>query len=181
MITPSLEQRIAELEIYERNVVTTTDNSLVDELTEVDPGSNGTAESTEVGGEETSNTRYLDLVKATWLLAYDLSSWGDQDLFCVDGTNEWLRAFGLPELVETDGNAEIAENYVTAWFNWQNWNVASELTEADDRAWYEALARRIRTKLLRDEPKPRDTMNGWLAQLGLETLDVRVSYVGRIA
>lgn len=117
---------------------------------------------------EVKNPTYLDLVKATWKLGYDLSGWGEQDIFCVDGVNGYLRNFGLPELKHVDGNFELADQYLEAWFNWTTWNTAGELTEADDRENRARLARSVRAYLRREEPKPIEVMNEWLVELGLE-------------
>lgn len=201
--------------------MTTTENE-INEINENQDSTieNGTTESTQEAAEPTEkNATYFDLVKATWLLARDLSSWGERDVFCVNGINEYLRAFDLPELIELNGNDEIVENYLRAWYNWKTWSVVGELSDQDDYVLRTALARRIRVKLQRDEPKSRETMNEWLAELGLdafappppprhtgrydvsytesnqvtsariqealrqtlENLDVRVTYVGRIA
>lgn len=197
--------------------MTTTENEVENQDSTTE---NGTTESTQEATTPTEqNPTYFDLVKATWFLALDLSSWGEQGVFCVNGVNEYLRAFGLPELIELDGNDETAENYLRAWYNWENWSVPGESSDSDDYVKRTTLARRIRTKLRRDEPKSRELMNEWLVKLGLdplappppprhtgrydvsyiesnqvtsariqealrqtlENLDVRVTYVGRIA
>lgn len=118
---------------------------------------------------EVKNPTYLDLVKATWKLGYDLSGWGDQDIFCVDGVNGYLRNFGLPTLVHVDGNMELADKYLEAWHAFETWNVTGELDEADDQENRARLSRSIRAYLRREEPKPIEMMNEWLTQLGLET------------
>lgn len=185
---------------------------------------NGTPEVAEASVPTVKYPTYLDLVKAVWKLGYDLSGWGDRDVFCVDGVNGYLRHFGLPNLVEVDGNMELADEYLEAWHKFTTWNTSGTFTEADDQEMRARLARSVRAYLRREEPKPRETLNEWLTELGLEAfappapprhigrydvsynasnnvtsariqealrlafgeradqdLDVRVSYVGRIA
>lgn len=120
---------------------------------------------------EVKNPTYLDLVKATWKLAYDLSAWGRRKIFCVDGVNEYLRHFSLPELKPLDGNMELADTYLEAWHAYQTWNATGEADPADDRDARERLGRRIRTHLRREQPKSIATMNEWLTELGLELLE----------
>lgn len=179
-------------------------------------------EATSVAGVEPTpapEPTYFDLVKSVWLLAWDLSPYGEQDTFCEDGVNQFLADLGLPKLIE---DADQAESYLRAWFGWQAWNhsAAGEISPEDNAGLRSDLAGRLRRKLEHDEPKSRETMNGWLTQLGLdgitppppvrhtgrydvsfnasnrvnsaliqeavraalgEDLDVRVTYVGRIA
>lgn len=120
---------------------------------------------------EVKNSTHLDLIKATWKLAYDLSGWGEQDIFCVDGVNGYLRNFGLPELVHVDGNMELADQYLEAWYKWETWNVAGVVNFDDDQENRARLARSIRAYLRREEPKPVNVMNNWLIELGLETFE----------
>lgn len=128
-----------------------------------------TTESAETPATE-KNPTYFDLARAVWLLAYDLSPFGERDVFCVDGVDTWLRALDLPELMDDD---ERADDYLRAWFNWKNWAIAAsgEISPEDDATLRANLARAVRTRLEREEPKPRATMNGWLQELGLEPLE----------
>lgn len=129
---------------------------------------NGTTEAAETPAPTVKHPTYLDLAKAVWKLGYRLSSWGSDDVFCVAGVNNYLRHFDLPELVEIEGNLELADNYLNAWYAFKTWNVAGELTEVDDQDMRASLARSVRAYLQRQEPKPRETMNEWLADLGLD-------------
>ncbi len=149
--------------IVEGKVVTATEETLEVQ----DSGENGTPETTEVSTPEVKNPTYLDLVKATWKLGYDLSSWGERDVFCVDGVNGYLRNFGLPDLREVDGNMEIADSYLEAWHRFQTWNPTG-FDPANDEVDRNRLARAIHTYLRREQPKPIEVMNEWLAELGLE-------------
>lgn len=126
------------------------------------------AESTEPVAE-VKNATYLELAKATWKLAYDLV-WGDRSIFCMEGTNDYLRAFGLPELKPLDGNMELADSYLDAWNAYTNWT-PTDRDPANDQAMRAQLARTIRTYLRRQEPKPIETMNEWLTELGVETFE----------
>lgn len=141
-------------------MTTTEDNVQTNEPVEADAPTEAVA--------EVKNPTYLDLAKATWKLAYDLSPYGDRDTFCSAGINEYLDYFDLPKLVELDGNTELADKYIETWHAFKTWN-ATGADPADDQFFRNHLARAVRAKLQRDEPKPRDVMNGWLAELGLET------------
>jgi hypothetical protein len=154
----------AELRISERIVVTTTENDAQVETTPVDPASNGTTENAEAPAAVKYPT-YRELAFATWKLAYRLAF--DDDLFCLAGASEYLRHFGLPELVHVDGNDELKDNYLTAWFAFSNWQALGELTDQEDSRKRHALARSIRGYLERQEPKPLETMNEWFVELGL--------------
>jgi len=135
-------------------------------------------ENTEIAAEATSentaspseaptvvNATYKDLAFATWKLTYHLCY--DEDAFCADGANEYLRRFNLPELVHVDGNHELMDKYLNAWYSFTHWNVADET----DNTWMrDRLARTIRADLQRNEPKSRATMNQWLTELGIEEI-----------
>lgn len=75
--------------------------------------------------------------------------------------------FGLPELVHVDGNEELKDKYLTAWFDFTHFTTTT-WTEDDDRHARTNLARRIRRRLEQNEPKSRATMNAWLTELGIE-------------
>jgi hypothetical protein len=197
--------------------VTTTENDV--QGTEQAEDANGTTETTEAPAAEAKNPTHLDLVKAVWKLGYDLSGWGERDLFCVDGVNGYLRHLGLPELREVDGNMEVADSYLDAWHAYHTWTATGEVDPTDDQYQRNYLARSLRAYLRREQPKPIETMNEWLVELGIEpfappapprhagrydvsytesrevnsariqealrrefgNLDLRVTYVGRIA
>lgn len=208
--------------LYDSRINRVTENGIIVEgksVTTTENDVQATAESTEPTTAEVKNPTYLDLVKATWKLGYRLSSWGDDELFCVDGVNGYLRHFDLPELVEVDDNMEAADKYLEAWHAFKTWTPTGEVDPVDDQSARERLARSIRVYLQRERPKSRETMNEWLTELGVETfappapprhvgrydlsytesrevnsariqevlgrefgdLDLRVSYVGRIA
>jgi hypothetical protein len=151
----------------ERNVVTTTeDNVQVTEAAATDPTSNGTTENAEAPAAVKYPT-FRELAFAAWKLTYRLAYKEDQ--FCVEGANEYLRAFHLPELTNVDGNEELMNSYLDAWYNFTHWH-ATALTEADDNYLRRQLARAITTRLRRNEPKSRATMNSWLEELGLELI-----------
>lgn len=148
--------------------VTTTEND-VQVNAEATEDANGTAETTEAPAPEVKYPTYRELAFATWKLAYRLAY--DESQFCSEGANEYLEYFQLPRLVHVDGNEELKDNYLTAWFRFNFWNAitdAGELDGADDLHNRTRLARTIRTYLERREPKSRVVMNGWLAELGLE-------------
>lgn len=109
---------------------------------------------------------YRELAGAVWKLAYKLCF--DEDAFCSDGTNEYLRRFGLPELVHVDGNEELKDKYLDAWFNYTHFTTTT-WTEQDDAYARANLARTVRDDLERNEPKSRATMSAWLNELGLES------------
>jgi hypothetical protein len=143
--------------------VTTTENDT--QVGDAPESLNGTVETTE---PTVKNPTYLELATAVWKLGYELSSYGGDDMFCVDGVNGFLRAFDLPELVEDDTDAD---NYIAAWFGWKYWadlDDAKQLAPSMDAALRGDLVRRVRVKLQEDKPKSRDVMNGWLVDLGLE-------------
>lgn len=155
--------------------MTTTENDT--QVGDTPESLNGTVEPT---APAVKYPTYLELAKATWKLAYDLSPYGEQDMFCEDGVDSFLRALGLPALVEIDGNNGLADEYVTAWYNWQNWRSTGTLADQEDYALRSDLVRRLRAKLQHDEPKSLDVMNGWLTELGLETFAIPVRrHVGR--
>lgn len=132
---------------------------------------NGTEPTPEVESTEPAvkYPTYLQLAKAVWKLAYDLSPYGERDTFCVDGVNGYLAHFDLPKLVEVEDNVELMDSYVDAWFRFKYWTATGEFDPVDDESLRSSLARRVRTYLGREEPKPRATMNEWLTELGLET------------
>lgn len=119
---------------------------------------------------------YRELAFATWKLAYQLAYVEDQ--FCSDGANEYLAHFGLPALTRVDGNEELKNSYLTAWYNFKHWAPTGELTEVDDANSRTRLARAIRRQLESREPKSRATMNGWLTELGLELFQ-EPNHIGR--
>lgn len=145
--------------------MTTTENTEITENAEVTEDSIETAQPT-----APRNATYLELAQATWKLGYRLSSWGDDDLFCVDGVNGYLRHFDLPELREVDGNWDAADSYVKVWHDFRTWTATGEVDPADDQDRRERLARSIRAYLQREQPKSRETMNEWLTELGVETI-----------
>lgn len=132
----------------------------VDELTEAENGTTETAEPT------VKNPTYRDLAFAAWKLAYRLAF--DDNVFCREGTDEYLEYFGLPKLVYVDGNDELKDNYLRTWLAFSNWQVTGDLSEAEDQAARGRLARVIRRYLDLQEPKPRETMSEWLVELGIE-------------
>lgn len=131
------------------------------------------AEATEeVQPEAPKYPTYRELLGAVWKMAYRYSEYGNQRNvydWCASGVNDFLRKFGLPELVNVDNNEELQDSYLDAWFQFTNWR-ATEWTEADDAMARDRLVRGVRSVLAREEPKPRATMNEWLTELGLEPL-----------
>lgn len=109
---------------------------------------------------------YRELAGAVWKLAYKLCF--DEDAFCSDGANEYLERFGLPKLVYTEGNEELKDKYLEAWFNYTRFTV-TEWTEQEDARARAALATTVRRDLERNEPKSRATMSAWMDELGLES------------
>lgn len=133
---------------------------------------NADVDATEAASAEASETpavkypTYRELLNATWKLAYRLAYVEDQ--FCADGANEYLESFGLPRLVHTDDNEELKDSYLASWYGFRYWDTRGELTPEEDTAARDRLARSIRRKLERNEPKSRATMSAWLTELGLE-------------
>lgn len=108
---------------------------------------------------------YRELAFATWKLAYRLAY--REDAFCTDGANEYLERMALPRLEYVANDVALQDKYLEAWFNFTNFRATSWTDEEDARARAN-LARRVRRELERGEPKSRETMNGWLTELGLE-------------
>lgn len=111
---------------------------------------------------------YAELVRATWKLAFEMSSRGDSESFdyCVAGTNEFLTAFELPTLGDVE-DLERADDYVDAWLRFKHWRATGELSPEDDAALRSVLERTIRATLAHKEPSSREVMNEWLRDLGL--------------
>lgn len=134
---------------------------------ELAPNADNNADSEPTSQPEVRNATYLELAKATWKLAYRLAY--TDNVFCAEGTNEYLRAFNLPELVHAEGNEELKDKYLDAWHNFTNWTtLGNDVDPEHDAHMRQQLARRIRTRLQREEPKPVATMNQWLTELGLD-------------
>lgn len=145
--------------------MTTTENEAqVDETTEA---ANGITEDA-AAAPAVKYPTYRELVFAAWKLAYRLCY--NDDAFCSEGANTFLRTVGLPELVHVDGNEELKDGYLSAWFGFQHWSTLGQLTDQDDYRLRTRLANSIRRRLERDEPKSRETMNEWLVELGLEPI-----------
>lgn len=133
---------------------------------------NGTAETTEYTTPEVKYPTFAELAKATWKLAFDLSSRGDEDTsrdFCVGGTNEFLETLELPSLGDVE-NLEHADEYLNAWLKFKHWRPTGELSPEDDQWYRNRLVQRLRHSLRNREPASRDIMNTWLVELGLEPI-----------
>lgn len=161
--------------------MTTTDNGTqVNEVTEAASDDVTETAVTEPAATEATPTvkypTYRELAFATWKLAYRLSYVEDQ--FCAEGANEYLEHFGLPRLTHVDGNDELQDSYLTAWFNFHHWSTTGQLDASDNAFLRDRLVRSIRTYLERREPKSRQTMSGWLFELGLEPF-AAPSHIGR--
>lgn len=163
MIIPSIARTVTELNV-ERKSVTTTENELVPADAAIE------ASETPAETPAVKYPTYVELAKATWKLAFRLSSRGDEDTsrdYCVGGTNEYLEALELPSLGNVE-ELEQADGYLDAWLKFTHWRATGELSPVDDRWLRNRLVTRMRNTLQRKEPADRDVMNGWLAELGLE-------------
>lgn len=176
MIIASTAQLQTESSV-EGNSVTITENVIENQDS---TSANGTAETTESTAPEVKYPTYVELAKATWKLAFNLSSRGDEDTsrdYCVSGTNEFLELLELPSIGDVE-DIEQADGYLDAWLKFKHWRATGELSPEDD-AWLRTrLAGRVRNVLKNREPAGVDVMNQWLAELGLEQI-VPPKHIGR--
>lgn len=135
-----------------------------------DSGENGTPETTEAAAPEVKYPTFATLAKATWKLAFNLSSRGDEDVsrdHCVSGTSSFLERLELPGIGDIE-SLERADSYLDAWLGFKHWRATGELSPEDDEWLRSRLVNRLRNTLRSEEPASRDVMNGWLAELGVE-------------
>lgn len=136
-----------------------------------DSSENGTPESTETTEPTVKYPTYVELAKATWKLAFALSTRGeDEDVsrdHCVDGTSSFLERLELPRLGDVR-SLEQADRYLDAWLGFTHYREAGELSPEDDVWLRNRLVTRLRETLRSAEPASRDVMSRWLVELGVE-------------